>query len=410
MINSPKGPLELLYHPPMSTSQIPPSSPSSSSQPSGNLHAKPPLLFVHGALCSAHDFAFLLPRLAAHGYHAYALSVRGHGKSYSQSFLGKLLFTTGRDWGRDIACALSVVNARHTNAPPPVLGGHSLGGGFVQYFLGKGTKFASGRDSESRRPQTGERKGNFQKGRIQIATPTNGASASTPSSTSIKVKSKARMYEVSALILLAAAPLSGEGTTINANWHDAEKRAGQTRGKNLFDKGPPAMLDTPEKVRAVFFSEETEDEVVDQWLKECKTDMEGGVAGLRCFRKMGDYRKVLRSIGGLAQDDHETESYGRVGQPDDGRETKKRRKILFVAGGSDMLVKPEMVRVEYETYAGVARKMEGKTYETGPDKSADETCMHFVVDGSGHHLMMDAHWEECATCIVRWLESESLVS
>ena len=73
-------------------------------------------------------------------------------------------------------------------------------------------------------------------------------------------------------------------------------------------------------------------------------------------------------------------------------------------------VKPEMVRVEYETYAGVARKMEGKTHDTGPENSADETCMHFVVDGSGHHLMMDAHWEECATCIVRWLESESLVS
>lgn len=379
MITTAKGALELLYHPPSSTTQT--TTPSASPPPPSALHAKPPLLFVHGALCSAHDFAFLLPRLASHGYHAYALSVRGHGRSYGQSFTRKLLLTTGGDWARDIACALDVVRARHVDAPPPVLGGHSLGGGFLQYFVGRRDKFKSGRGgSEARGTWTREGKGDAGQGHD----PMNGVATSPASSTTTKTKSSTvPSHEISALVLLAAAPLSGEGKTINANWHAAEKRAGQTREKNLFDTGPPAMVDTPEKVRTVFFSEETQDEVVEKWLGECKTEMEGAVAGLRCFRKMGDYGKVLGGVNGLGQDDA-------------GRETKKRRKMLFVAGGVDVLVTPEMVKAEYTKYVEVARDM------------GDETCMHFVVDGSGHHLMMDAHWEECATVVVHWLEGESL--
>lgn len=392
MITTPKGLLELLYHPPSSSSTT-----TSPPPPPSTLHAKPPLLFVHGALCSAHDFCFLLPCLASQGYHAYALSVRGHGKSYRQSFTRKLLLTTGGDWARDIACALDMVRARHLDAPPPVLGGHSLGGGFVQYFVGRKDKFASGRGSEARGTWAREGKGDAGHGHVPITTPTTGASPSAPSSTSNDIKLTALSHEISALILLAAAPLSGEGKTINANWHAAEERAGQTREKNLFDTGPPAMVDTPEKVRTVFFSEETQDEVVEKWLGECKTEMEGAVAGLRCFRKMGDYGKILGGINGLGRHcgDQTDILNERVGQWDAGRRTK-RRKMLFVAGGVDVLVTPEMVKAEYTKYAQATRD------------TTDETCMQFVVEGSGHHLMMDAHWEECATVIVRWLQGDSL--
>lgn len=70
--------------------------------------------------------------------------------------------------------------------------------------------------------------------------------------------------------------------------------------------------------------------------------------------------------------------------------------MLFVAGGVDVLVTPEMVKAEYTKYAQVTRD------------TTDETCMQFVVEGSGHHLMMDAHWDECATVIARWLQGDSL--
>ncbi|KXJ85453.1 Alpha/Beta hydrolase protein [Microdochium bolleyi] len=118
-IEGPGGRLQLLYSLP---------SPSATATTT----TKPPILFVHGTMCSARDYAFFLPYLASRGFPAYALSVRGHGGSQEQSFLVKMLFTTADSWAQDIAAALSYVAARHPDADrPPVLGGHSLGGGRV---------------------------------------------------------------------------------------------------------------------------------------------------------------------------------------------------------------------------------------------------------------------------------------
>src|SRR5262247_4706331 len=50
--------------------------------------ARPPLLFVHGAFSGAWTFAeHFLPYFAAHGFPAYALSLRGHGGSYGREAL-----------------------------------------------------------------------------------------------------------------------------------------------------------------------------------------------------------------------------------------------------------------------------------------------------------------------------------
>ena len=49
---------------------------------------RPPLLFVHGAFAGAWTFAeHFLPYFAAHGFPAYALSLRGHGESYGRDSL-----------------------------------------------------------------------------------------------------------------------------------------------------------------------------------------------------------------------------------------------------------------------------------------------------------------------------------
>ncbi|KAJ1323070.1 hypothetical protein MN608_11924 [Microdochium nivale] len=352
-IDGPGGPLELLY-----------SLPPPQQQPQ-----KPPVLFVHGAMCSARDYMFLLPHLAARGYPAYAVSVRGHGASQRQSFVVKMLLTTVDSWAHDISAALTHIAAQHPHADrPPVLAGHSLGGGFVQYMASVGFL-------------------------VPLPSVCGGQQ---------QQKQQHESSRISGLILLAAAPLSGRGAEINTHWHDVEKTSGLLAGreKSLLDRGPPAMLQTPGQVRAVFFSQGTEDEVCARWIAECKTSIEGAVAGLRCFWKMGEYDRVLKGIGGfVAADEGRTDEKQR-------QSAGKTRKILFVSGGKDVLVPPEMVDDEYNAYSAAARKMAAGDR---PESSDDETCLQLVVEESGHHLMMDAHWEKSAQAIVAWLDGLDVV-
>jgi pimeloyl-ACP methyl ester carboxylesterase len=93
---------------------------------------KPPLLFVHGAWLAAWCWdEYFLPFFAGRGYPAYALSLRGHGKSP-----GVLNAAGMADYVADLAEAVAALPA------PPVLIGHSMGGGIVQKYLE--TREASG--------------------------------------------------------------------------------------------------------------------------------------------------------------------------------------------------------------------------------------------------------------------------
>lgn len=86
-----------------------------------------PLLFVHGAFSSAHIWKpFFLPFFARHGFAAYALSLRGHGKSPGKE---RLPSTRLRDYVADVAHVASGLGA------PPVLVGTSMGGLVVQKYM-----------------------------------------------------------------------------------------------------------------------------------------------------------------------------------------------------------------------------------------------------------------------------------
>lgn len=86
-----------------------------------------PILFVHGAWhgawCWAEPF---LPYFADHGYAAYALSLRGHGKSEGRE---RLRWTRIADYVADV----EQVAARLPR--PPIVVGHSMGGLVVQKYL-----------------------------------------------------------------------------------------------------------------------------------------------------------------------------------------------------------------------------------------------------------------------------------
>ncbi|WP_290648164.1 alpha/beta hydrolase, partial [Aquisalimonas sp.] len=87
----------------------------------------PPLLFVHGAYAGAWCWdEHFLPWFAAHGFDAYALSLRGHGASQGGEQLQQ---SSIRDYVADLR---HVVEGMET---PPVLIGHSMGGMVVQKYL-----------------------------------------------------------------------------------------------------------------------------------------------------------------------------------------------------------------------------------------------------------------------------------
>ncbi|KAK8036186.1 hypothetical protein PG993_008800 [Apiospora rasikravindrae] len=357
-LNGPSGRLELLYSLPIDDASILESNPAD---------LKPPLLFIHGTFCSAHDFMNFLPYLAQHGYPAYALSLRGHGASQKQRWLRKMFFTNLHSWAADVRCVLTHMAkeaatsrmsvsspassaasstssasigsaAPSTNSalsscsrrrrPPPVLVGHSLGGGVLQWMLSSG---AIGRHHQ-------------------------------------------QATEISGLILLGSMPLSGSGREVLSNWERAEASRGALHRPFILSER--CLVRTRTQARAAFFSDETEDAVVDTWLRTCKTKHESAMAGMSVLWPFGEAGKVLGSLSGLGA-----------------------RKVLCVAGSVDRLVPPAMVLSNAYAYAAAVKDAR---------EDSVETCRMWTVRGSGHHLMMDAHWQECADGILRWLSGKEL--
>lgn len=91
----------------------------------------PPLLFIHGAWHGAWCWEeFFLPYFAQHGYHAHALSLRGHGDSPKT----KRMFLNGVwDYVADVKYIADQLQAEYGVAA--VLIGHSMGGYVIQKYL-----------------------------------------------------------------------------------------------------------------------------------------------------------------------------------------------------------------------------------------------------------------------------------
>lgn len=87
----------------------------------------PPILFVHGAWHGAWCWdVHFLDYFAEQGFEAYAVSLRGHGKSSGRKYLG---CTSVSDYVEDVAEAIGKL------PEPPILIGHSMGGLVVQKYL-----------------------------------------------------------------------------------------------------------------------------------------------------------------------------------------------------------------------------------------------------------------------------------
>ena len=92
-----------------------------------NSHQRSPLLFIHGAYCGAAIWStYFLPWFAARGWHAYALSLEGHGRSEGHGWLAALSID---DYVRNLSDVVV------TFPTPPVLIAHSMGGFVLQRYL-----------------------------------------------------------------------------------------------------------------------------------------------------------------------------------------------------------------------------------------------------------------------------------
>jgi pimeloyl-ACP methyl ester carboxylesterase len=86
-----------------------------------------PILCVHGGYHGAWCWdEYFLPYFAEHGFEAYALSLRGHGKSDGHENINQWRIA---DYVADVAAVVEKLPAA------PVLIGHSLGGVVVQKYL-----------------------------------------------------------------------------------------------------------------------------------------------------------------------------------------------------------------------------------------------------------------------------------
>ena len=87
-------------------------------KPLGGETSGPPILFVHGASHGAWCWRDWMEAAASKGHHAFAVSLRGHAGSPGSLLTGRL--STYVD---------DVIRTAASLPGPPVLVGHSLGGG-----------------------------------------------------------------------------------------------------------------------------------------------------------------------------------------------------------------------------------------------------------------------------------------
>ncbi|KAF2656621.1 alpha/beta-hydrolase [Lophiostoma macrostomum CBS 122681] len=252
-----------------------------------------PLLCIHGAHCSANCYSALLPLFAAAGYPSYALSLRGHGKSWQPSTF-TFHFLTGMDvYISDVHSALDHITSLHPDIPC-ILIGHSMGGGLLQRAL-----------TTWKRPR------------------------------------------IAGLVLLTSAPLSGGGMDVARKWNGAEAalataqpaaprpRAWVPWLRSFFRFEFSTGVDTPAQVRNKFFSDEASDEVVAGWIRDSKSRLESLRVPVEMFWPIADAEKVLESI--------------------DGEIRPRGRKVLCVSAEKDALIPQELLKEDFDAYRRLAQ-------------------------------------------------------
>ena len=113
---------------------------------------------------------------------------------------------------------------------------------------------------------------------------------------------------------------------------------------------------------------------------------------LATFRMFADPEKIVRAVGLKNSSGHESTE-------------ELRPRVLVVAGGKDVLMRPGVMAKLVGLLRNAVRLVFGSVTSNGDAQEGITDGVEFrVVQGSGHHLMGDIYWEECAEKTLRFLE------
>ena len=332
-INTPGGDLELLY-----------------AAPTRHDASKPPLFFIHGGFGAATEYRFFLEYFSSRGYPSYAISVRGHGNSYSVGFW-EMLFTSQHQMALDVTAGIRHVIDKHRfeGRPDIVPIAHSAGGALLQYLLSEGLH-----------------------------------SSPNPK------KTDAQEYAVGRIGLLGVIPCYGSA---GVYWNWVKLDPFYPLRLYLFHFGHPrSPLSSTRLVKQAFFCDECPDERVREFETQEMSPYESMAWPLATFRVFADPKKIIRAVGPSNSSGHESVE-------------ESRPRVLVVAGGKDVLMKPAVMAKLVGLLREAVRLVFGSVANDGDSGEGIGDGVEFrVVEGSGHQLMNDIHWEECAEKVLGFLE------
>jgi len=317
--------------------------------PLDNDTSKPPLLFIHGGFGAATEYRFFLEYFSSRGYPSYAISVRGHGNSYAVGFW-KMLFTSKHQMALDVTTGIRHVIDKHRNEGRPdiVPIAHSAGGALLQYILSEGLH-----------------------------------SPPDPK------KTDSQAYVVGRIGLLGVIPCYG---SVGVYWNWVKLDPFYPLRMFLFHFGHPrSPLSSTRLVKKAFFCDECPDEMVREFETQEMAPYESMAWPLGTFGMFADPKKITRAVGLTSYSRRESTE----GLP---------ARVLVVAGGKDVLVRPGVMAKLVGLLRNAVRLVLGSTNNGDSQEGIADGVEFRVVQGSGHHLMGDIYWMECAEKILGFLE------
>lgn len=330
-IHTPSGPLELL-------TALPTTSSTSSNG------EKPPLFFAHGGFGCAEQWLNYMQYFATAGYPCYAISYRGHGKSWYPGLL-RMCLTTRGTMAEDLAAGVNYVEALEaaTSGAPNtkvVLIAHSAGGALSQYALSK------------------------------------------------------KMFEVYGFCMFAAVPGFGSWGcykfwALSAPIHFAY------RGYH-----PRYLLATFNQVKDAFFTAETPLRHVQSFTK-LLSPYESLLWPMQALNAFVTGPDVLTSITGW-----EGRKYTRLPSTND-EELSVSQRLFIIAAEKDVLCTPAILEDAAQRYKRAYQEMTSNSEWKAPRKEQEheDTGVRFtVVKGVAHHMQNHEEWASGSAEVLKWLE------
>jgi len=252
----------------------------------------------------------------------------------------------------DVTAGIRHVIDKHRNEERPeiVPVAHSAGGGLLQYILSEGLH-----------------------------------SAPDPK------KTDSQPYVVGRVGLLGVIPCYG-AVGVYWNWTKRDPLF-PLRMYFLHFGHPRSPLSSTRLVKRAFFCDECPDERVREFETQEMAPYESMAWPLGTFGAFADPGKIVRAVGLTNSSGHESVE-------------DLRPRVLVVAGGKDVLMRPRVMEKLVALFRDAVRLAFGVVASSDSDaREGIRDGVEFrVVQGSGHHLMGDIYWEECAGKILEFLQ------